>query len=109
MYPNESEHGPFGWQREMQWPDTGRSWVPTSPNLPRFEGVVVYPGQVLIEGTELSEGRGTTTPFEVVGDRVVDDYVENTDVFASQDLASEHELGMGEWEDDTNPGGSTSN
>ncbi len=56
-----------GWQREMLWPHTGRPWVPTSPNLPRFTGVQVYPGQVLIEGTTLSEGRGTTTPFEMVG------------------------------------------
>ncbi len=49
------------------WSDLGRSWVPTSPNLPRFEGVLVYPGQVLLEGTNLSEGRGTTTPFEICG------------------------------------------
>lgn len=56
-----------GWQREMLWTHTGRPWVPTSPNLPRFSGVQVYPGQVLIEGTQLSEGRGTTTPFEMVG------------------------------------------
>lgn len=56
-----------GWKRGMHWPDTGLPWLPPSPNLPRFEGTVVYPGQVLIEGTELSEGRGTTTPFELVG------------------------------------------
>lgn len=56
-----------GWRRDMLWPATGRSWVPTSPNLPRFEGVLVYPGQVLLEGTDLSEGRGTTTPFEICG------------------------------------------
>ena len=56
-----------GWHRSMLWPDTGRAWVPPSPNLPRFEGALVYPGQVLLEGTELSEGRGTTTPFEVFG------------------------------------------
>ena len=49
------------------WSDLGRSWVPTSPNLPRFEGVLTYPGQVLLEGTNLSEGRGTTTPFEICG------------------------------------------
>ena len=56
-----------GWSRRMFWPETGRVWVPTSPNLPRFEGCAVYPGQVLLEGTNLSEGRGTTTPFEVCG------------------------------------------
>ena len=56
-----------GWTRSMLWPDTGRAWLPPSPNLPRFEGVLVYPGQVLLEGTNLSEGRGTTSPFEQFG------------------------------------------
>lgn len=56
-----------GWMRNMLWPDTGRAWLPPSPNLPRFEGALVYPGQVLLEGTRLSEGRGTTTPFEQFG------------------------------------------
>jgi uncharacterized protein YbbC (DUF1343 family) len=51
----------------MLWPQTGRTWVLTSPNLPRWEGCLVYPGQVLLEGTNFSEGRGTTTPFEVFG------------------------------------------
>lgn len=56
-----------GWDRRMLWSHTGRAWVPPSPNLPRFEGALVYPGQVLVEGTQLSEGRGTTTPFEQFG------------------------------------------
>jgi uncharacterized protein YbbC (DUF1343 family) len=56
-----------GWRRRLLWPETGRTWVPTSPNLPRWEGCTVYPGQVLLEGTNLSEGRGTTTPFEQFG------------------------------------------
>lgn len=56
-----------GLARAMRWRDLGRPWVPTSPNLPRIEGVDVYPGQVLLEGTTLSEGRGTTTPFELCG------------------------------------------
>jgi uncharacterized protein YbbC (DUF1343 family) len=56
-----------GWQRSMLWPHTGRTWVGPSPNLPRWEGTLVYPGQVLLEGTNLSEGRGTTTPFELWG------------------------------------------
>jgi uncharacterized protein YbbC (DUF1343 family) len=56
-----------GWNREQRWPATGRPWVPTSPNLPRAEGVELYPGTVLFEGTRLSEGRGTTTPFECLG------------------------------------------
>ena len=63
-----------GWRREMLFTDTRRHWVPPSPNLPRFEGVVLYPGMVLIEGTHLSEGRGTTTPFEVVGAPYVDPF-----------------------------------
>jgi len=61
-----------GWKRSMRWRDLGRPWVPTSPNLPRVEGVDVYPGQVLLEGTNLSEGRGTTTPFELCGAPFVD-------------------------------------
>jgi uncharacterized protein YbbC (DUF1343 family) len=56
-----------GWRRAMLWPDTGRAWLPPSPNLPRWESSLVYPGQVLLEGTNLSEGRGTTTPFEQFG------------------------------------------
>lgn len=55
------------WQRSMLWTDTTAAWVPPSPNLPRFEGTLVYPGQVLLEGTNVSEGRGTTTPFEQFG------------------------------------------
>lgn len=61
-----------GLRRSMRWGDLGRPWVPTSPNLPRVEGVAVYPGQVLFEGTMISEGRGTTTPFEVCGAPFVD-------------------------------------
>jgi uncharacterized protein YbbC (DUF1343 family) len=49
------------------WPATKRLWVPPSPNMPRWETAVVYPGQVLLEGTNLSEGRGTTRPFECCG------------------------------------------
>lgn len=61
-----------GWRRGLLWPDLGRAWVPPSPNLPRYEGALVYPGQVLLEGTNLSEGRGTTTPFEQFGAPFVD-------------------------------------
>lgn len=56
-----------GWQRGMTWEQTGRPWVPPSPNLPRLSGVKHYPGACLIEGATLSEGRGTPLPFEVVG------------------------------------------
>jgi uncharacterized protein YbbC (DUF1343 family) len=56
-----------GWQRLMMYRDTGLHWVPPSPNLPTPESTLVYPGQVILEGTNLSEGRGTTTPFELWG------------------------------------------
>jgi uncharacterized protein YbbC (DUF1343 family) len=56
-----------GWRRHMSWCDTGLPWVLPSPNLPTPESCVVYPGMVLLEGTNLSEGRGTTRPFELFG------------------------------------------
>ena len=56
-----------GWKRDMWWEETGIDWTPTSPNVPTIETTVVYPGTCLIEGTNLSEGRGTTRPFEVIG------------------------------------------
>lgn len=56
-----------GWERSLLWNDLDRPWLAPSPNLPRFESTLLYPGQVLLEGTNLSEGRGTTAPFEVVG------------------------------------------
>jgi len=56
-----------GWRRRMLFPDTGLPWVLPSPNMPTFETAVVYPGQVLLEGTNVSEGRGTTRPFEIFG------------------------------------------
>lgn len=63
-----------GWQRQHLWSDTGRAWLPTSPNMPRFETTLVYPGQVLLEGTNLSEGRGTTLPFEICGAPFLDPF-----------------------------------
>ncbi len=56
-----------GWNRGTLWPQLGRQWIAPSPNLPKWESVLCYPGQVLLEGTNLSEGRGTTTPFELFG------------------------------------------
>ena len=56
-----------GWQRDMYWDDTGRTWIPPSPNLPTPLSCMVYPGQVIFEGTNISEGRGTTLPFECFG------------------------------------------
>jgi len=51
----------------MLFPDTGLPWVLPSPNIPTLETAIVYPGAVLFEGTLLSEGRGTTRPFELIG------------------------------------------
>ena len=56
-----------GWQRAMTFPETGLPWVMPSPNMPTFDTAVVYPGGCLVEGTRLSEGRGTTRPFELWG------------------------------------------
>ncbi len=61
-----------GWDRSMQWPDTGRPWVATSPNIPRFDNALVYPGTCFFEATSASEGRGTRTPFLQVGSIKVD-------------------------------------
>jgi uncharacterized protein YbbC (DUF1343 family) len=59
--------GMRGWRRRMLWEDTGLPWVPPSPNMPTPDTARVYPGGCLYEGTNLSEGRGTTRPFEWVG------------------------------------------
>lgn len=56
-----------GWTRSMKWPDTGLPWTPPSPNLPTFEHAFVYLGTCFIEGTNISEGRGTPNPFLTVG------------------------------------------
>lgn len=56
-----------GWARSMFYEDTGLPWVPPSPNMPTVDTALVYPGACLVEGTNLSEGRGTTRPFELVG------------------------------------------
>ena len=56
-----------GWQRHMLYEQTGLPWVFPSPNMPTSQTAMVYPGQVIWEGTNVSEGRGTTLPFELVG------------------------------------------
>jgi uncharacterized protein YbbC (DUF1343 family) len=63
-----------GWKRGMWYEETGLPWVAPSPNMPTVETAVVYPGQVLIEGTNISEGRGTTHPFEWFGAPWIDGY-----------------------------------
>jgi len=56
-----------GWRRAQSFEETGLPWVLPSPNMPTLDTALVYPGQCLIEGTNLSEGRGTTRPFELCG------------------------------------------
>ena len=56
-----------GWSRAMYYDATGLPWVLPSPNIPTLDTAIVYPGAVLFEGTLLSEGRGTTRPFELIG------------------------------------------
>ena len=66
-----------GWERSMWYDQTGLPWVSPSPNMPTLSTATVYPGMCLIEGTLLSEGRGTTLPFEQVGAPYI-----NPEVFA---------------------------
>jgi uncharacterized protein YbbC (DUF1343 family) len=56
-----------GWERRPFHDETGLPWTMPSPNMPSLETAIVYPGQVMLEGTGLSEGRGTTRPFEILG------------------------------------------
>jgi uncharacterized protein YbbC (DUF1343 family) len=56
-----------GWERAMWFDQTGLPWVMPSPNMPTLETATVYPGMCLLEGTNISEGRGTTRPFEIFG------------------------------------------
>jgi uncharacterized protein YbbC (DUF1343 family) len=56
-----------GWTRRMYFDDCKLPWVMPSPNMPTLDTAIVYPGQCLLEGTNLSEGRGTTRPFEISG------------------------------------------
>ena len=56
-----------GWNRDMLWHKTGLKWVMPSPNMPFIDTAYVYPGQVIWEGTNISEGRGTCRPFEIFG------------------------------------------
>jgi uncharacterized protein YbbC (DUF1343 family) len=62
-----------GFRRSMYFEDTGLLWIMPSPNMPAVDTAVVYPGMCLLEGTNLSEGRGTTRPFEIFGAPYVSD------------------------------------
>jgi uncharacterized protein YbbC (DUF1343 family) len=61
-----------GWAREMWFDQTKLPWAMPSPNMPTLDTAAVYPGFCLLEGTELSEGRGTTRPFEIFGAPFID-------------------------------------
>ena len=74
-----------GWQREMVWRDLERPWVAPSPNLPSVAAAQLYPGLCLVEGTELSEGRGTTQPFQLIGAPGIDP-VDFADALQERDL-----------------------
>ena len=63
-----------GWRRDMWFDETGLPWIVPSPNMPTLDTATVYPGQVFFEGTNLSEGRGTTRPFEYFGSPWVDGF-----------------------------------
>lgn len=56
-----------GWRRNMLFPETGLTWMMPSPAIPHFETALLYPGVCLAEATNLSEGRGTSAPFELIG------------------------------------------
>lgn len=74
-----------GWQRSMLYEQTGLPWVAPSPNLPTPRSALVYPGQVIWEGTLVSEGRGTTQPFELFGAPYIDPFA-LLDTLAAEDL-----------------------
>lgn len=61
-----------GWSRELSYEDTGLPWVLPSPNMPTLDTAYVYPGTCLFSGTNMSQGRGTTRPFQIVGAPFVD-------------------------------------
>jgi uncharacterized protein YbbC (DUF1343 family) len=61
-----------GWKRNMYYDETPLQWVMPSPNMPTLDTALVYPGAALIEGTNVSEGRGTTKPFELIGAPFID-------------------------------------
>lgn len=75
-----------GWRREMYFEQTGLPWVLPSPNMPTIDTAVVYPGGCLWEGTNLSEGRGTTKPFELVGAPYIEDAYHFAELITSQNL-----------------------
>lgn len=80
------------WSREMWGDETGLPWILPSPNIPTVDTCVVFPATVHIEGTELSEGRGTTKPFEINGAPFIDPYawVSELDKYAFKGVLFRH-------------------
>lgn len=80
------------WRREMWWSETGLPWIIPSPNIPTAETCIVFPATVHIEGTELSEGRGTTKPFELNGAPYIDpyDWVNALDAYGFEGVKFRH-------------------
>lgn len=74
-----------GWDRRREWDATGLPWIPPSPNMPTVDTARVYPGMCLVEGTNVSEGRGTTRPFELAGAPFLDPYALSA-ALAAEDL-----------------------
>lgn len=75
-----------GWERDSYFDATGLPWVLPSPNLPTLDTALVYPGQVLLEGTNLSEGRGTSRPFELCGAPFIDPFAVTAALPSGPDL-----------------------
>jgi uncharacterized protein YbbC (DUF1343 family) len=69
-----------GWRRKLWFDETGLPWVQPSPNLPTLDSVTLYPGTCLVEGTSVSEGRGTTRPFELIGAPWIDPFALTEDL-----------------------------
>lgn len=78
-----------GWEQRMHWRDTGLPWVNPSPNMRSYSAAILYPGMCLLEGTNCSEGRGTDTPFEIVGAPYIDSD-ELIDAFSALGLPGIH-------------------
>ena len=81
-----------GWSRELWGDQTGLSWILPSPNIPTVDSCIVFPATVHIEGTELSEGRGTTKPFELNGAPFIDPYswVDALDAYGFEGVKFRH-------------------
>ena len=65
-----------GWKRSMWYDETGLAWIPPSPNIRTLDAALLYPGTVLVEGTNMSEGRGTDAPFQLIGAPWLNDITE---------------------------------